>query len=131
MPSSPDDRLASPANPGAAGTATLLDTTLGPKADGTQVTLAQRCAKLHVKRVEVCVTVDQNATFFTDWLDPTSTTWRTYNGNGAGEPITASTPFQRSVKCVGLDTRIRIVTVTAPTLWEVMGRVSRDQALGQ
>lgn len=95
------------------------------------MTLGQRGGRLEIKRVDVCVTVDQPATFFTDWLDPSSTTWRTFNGGGAGEPIAANTQFQRSVKRLGWDLRIRIVTVNNPTVWEVMAVATSDPALSQ
>ena len=119
-----DIPLAGPPNPGAGATATVFDTTKGAMTKN-------RGKMMNVKRVDVCITVDQQATFFTDWLDPASTTWRTFNGGGAGEVIAANTQFQRSVKRLGWDLRIRIVTVNAPTVWEVMGVISRDAALSQ
>ena len=120
-------------NPGASATATVLDTTAvrNSAVPAVVVSLAQRCARLDIRRVDVCITIDQNATFFTDWIDPLSNTWRTWNGNGSGEPILANTPFQRSVKRVGLDFRIRIVTVNNPTLWEVMGCINPSADLSQ
>lgn len=131
MAQAPDVIITGIPNPGAAATAVVLDTTKLTSLLGVAATLGQRCARLDIRRVDVCITVDQPATFFTDWLDPTSTTWRAWNNNGSGEVIAANTPFQRSVKCLGADTRIRIVTVNNPTVWEVMGRINPSADLSQ
>lgn len=124
-----DVPIAPPANPGAAATAYVYQSTGTP--GGAPAPGKSRGKKMNDKRVDVCITVDQPATFFTDWLDPNSTTWRTFNGGGAGEPIAANTQFQRSVKRMGWDLRIRIVTVNNPGVWEVMAIVSRVVALSQ
>ncbi len=123
-----DTELKPPANPGASATATLWDSTADT---GTGVTLARRNAFNDVKRVLVSVFIDQAATFFVDHLVPGSTTWRTTNGSGSGEAITASTYFERDNLKMGPDMRLRIVTVTNPTTWEVSIRLIHDRALAQ
>jgi len=119
-----DFHMVPPPNPGAGATAILLDTTIK---NGT--TLKQRGQFPAVKRVVVAAFIDQAATLFVDWLAAGSTTWRPYDP--AGYAITASTFFQKDVLLLGDDTRIRIVTGTAPTVWEVSGRQSQNRGLGE
>lgn len=126
MSLSTDIPLKPPANPGAAATAILLDTTLSP--DGL-TTLSKRKSMMQLRRAIVGAFIDQNATLFVDWLAPGSVTWRPYDA--AGYAITANTFFQKDCLCLGDDTRIRIVTVTGPTLWEVSIRGCPDRGLGE
>lgn len=112
-----------PAVPIALATAYLLDTTWNPgTGTGTTGTLYARnqSAYKNVSRVQVGVYVDQALTFYVDWLDAISTTWRTVNGGGSGETVSASTYFFRDVARMGHDMRLRLVAGgTPPTTWEV------------
>ena len=125
-----DTHLKPPANPGAAATAILLDTT-AVAVGGVLTTMTQRAKRPADRRAICCAIMDQAATFFIDVMLPGSTTWRTVNGNGSGEPIAANTFFERDVLLISDDTRIRIVTVNAPTVWEVSVRLCGDRGLGQ
>lgn len=48
-----------------------------------------------------------------------SSTWRTVNGSGAGDAITASTFTAIDFRIIGYDNRIQVVTVTSPTTSEM------------
>lgn len=123
-----DTHLAPPANPGAGATAIVLDTTR-VSVGGVLTTLGQRKGFPSVRRASVVAFIDQNATLFVDWLASGSVTWRPYDA--AGYAITASVFFQKDCLFLGDDTRIRIVTVTGPGVWEVSCRLSPDRGLGQ
>lgn len=115
--------------PGAGATVVLFDTTAHP---GTGVTLYARKQMPQIKRATVTIEMDQAATFLTDNLASTSaSTFDTFNGGGAGEPIAANTFFERDVAFIGDDTRIRVVTVNAPSVWRVTVKLSTDRALAQ
>jgi hypothetical protein len=115
--------------PAGATNVVLFDTTANP---GTGVTFYRRRNHNRVRRGIVRVYTDQAATFFAQSVAFNSTNWRTYNGSGAGEAITANTFFERDVLFVGDDTRLTITTGTVPTVWEVSVRlVEGDRALGQ
>jgi hypothetical protein len=88
----------------------------------------RRKSRPESKRLIVCAFIDQNATLFVDWKAAGSATWRPYD---AGYAITASTFFQKDILFLGDDTRVRIVTVTGPGVWEISGRLTRDRGLGQ
>jgi len=115
--------------PAGSSTVTLFDTTASPdKGD----TLSRRRGYRHVRRAIVRVFTDQAATFLAQSLTNNSTTWRTYNGTGAGEAISANTIFERDVLFIGDDTLLAITTGTQPTVWEVSVRlVEGDRAVGQ
>lgn len=114
--------------PGGSATVVLFDTT----ADiGTGTTLTRRRAYPYIKRAIVRIYMDQAATFYHDSLTNGSTTWRTVNGSGSGESITASTLFERDCLFIGDDTRLRVVTGTGPSTWEVSVRLTTDRALAQ
>lgn len=114
--------------PGGSATVILWDSTNDP---GTGVTLSIRRGYPELKRGKLTVLVDQAATFKINGLARNSSTWRTLNGGGAGEPIAANTWFERSVLLPSDDHQIIIATGTAPTVWEVTLRLSPDQALDQ
>ena len=114
--------------PGAGATVVLFDTTANP---GTGVTLYARKQMPDIKRAVVTIETDQAATFFTAALATSSSTFDIYNGGGSGEPIAANTFFERDVRLLGDDTKIYVVTGTAPGVWRVTVKLSTDQALGQ
>lgn len=115
------------ATPAGSATVILLDTTWG----NTTTTLTVRRGLSRVRRAIVRVYMDQAATFYHDSLTVGSTTWRTINGSGSGSAITASTLFEMDCLFIGDDTRLRVVTGTVPTVWEVSVRLTDDRALGQ
>jgi len=117
-----------PANPGGSATAVLLDTSADP---ATGVTLSRRGGMSEIRRAIVALFVDQSCTFFVDQLAQNSSTFRTTNGGGSGESVSASTYFERDNLFMGDDTKLRVVTGTAPTTWEVTIRLSPDRALAQ
>ena len=114
--------------PAGSSTIVLWDSTKDP---GTGVTLSIRKQYPELKRAVVRVFMDQTATFKANDLVSISSTWRTINGGGAGEPITASTWFERDVLFTAEDHQLVIVTGTVPTVWEVSVRLSTNRALGQ
>lgn len=113
--------------PAGSATVILLDTT----ALRTGTTLTDRRSFSMIKRALARIMMDQNATFFHDSLNVGSTTWRTINGSGSGQTITANTLFELDCLFIGDDTRLRVLTATVPTLWEVSVRMSTDRALAQ
>lgn len=113
--------------PAGSATVILWDSTAG--ASGT--TLVRRHGWPSLRRVVVSIFTDQAATFFADCITPNSSTWRTFNNGGAGEAVAANVLFQRDVFLFGADHRIRVVTGTVPTVWEVSVRITEDRALGQ
>lgn len=114
--------------PAGATTVILWDSTADT---GTGTTLSKRRAYPLVKRALVRVFMDQGATFLAQDLAKISTTWRTYNNNGAGDAIAANTWFEKDVLFTGDDHRLAITTGTGPTVWEVSVRLIPDRALGQ
>ena len=121
-----DTVIAPPSNPGASATATLWDSTWD--VGGTKTSLTRRDAYRHIQRITVTVFADQVVTVFFDGVEPGSTTFRTINGGGLGEATTASAYFSRDFFKTGTDVRVRIVTTTGPTVWEVSCRLSEDRA---
>ncbi len=110
-------------------TVILWDSTADP-AFGT--TLARRRAFGGLRRAVVRIFADQIVTFRTKDLTVGSTTWRVYNGGGAGEATAVSTYFERDVLFPSDDHMIDVVVTTAPTVWEVSVRlVAEERALGQ
>lgn len=114
--------------PAGAATVILWDSTAD---HATGVTLSIRKGYPEIKRALVRVFMDQAATFFSDDLVLISSTWRTFNGGGAGEAIAANTWFERDVLLPAQDHRLRILTATVPTVWEVSVKLSPDRALAQ
>lgn len=128
-----DFTISPPAVPANNGTACLLNTTYGP---GTAPTAGgvgdYRGVPRKYKRAVVTVFVNQAMTFKHNVLASGSSTWRTENGAGAGETVTASTLFQRDVLLFGHDNEITLVAgAAAPSTWEVTIRLVDDRALGQ
>jgi hypothetical protein len=70
-------------------------------------------------RVRVTAYLSHAATFNVGWTAPGSANERIVNGGGAGEAISATTLFIRSVLLMPGKNRIYITTGTAPTTWEV------------
>lgn len=110
--------LAPPANPGAANSALIYDT--GAVTATDQETNGR-------KRVRTACYVDQAATFLVQWAAPGSSNLRTV----ASVAINANDYFQRDVLLQPGRTRITIVTVTGPSVWEVGVEVLSDPALAQ
>jgi hypothetical protein len=125
----PNTILSPPANPGGSATAIIWDSTADT---GTGTTLTRRRAFPTVKRIRITAFIDQAATFKVDGIAAGSSTWRTTNGGGSGESITASTYFERDVLMQGEDVKVYITTGTAPTTWEITARlIHESQTLGQ
>ena len=114
--------------PGASATVILWDST-ADTGKGTTLTLRRQFP--HLKRALVRIFVDQQCTFFHDNLVNGSTTWRTTNGSGSGETIAASTYFERDCLLMADDTRLKVTTGTAPSVWEVSVRLIPERPLGQ
>lgn len=114
--------------PAGSATVILWDSTEDP---GLGTTLARRRAYPNLARATVRIYMDQAATFFADDLAKISTTWRTYNGSGSGEAIAANTWFERDVYLMGDDHRLRVLTATVPTVWEVSVKLWTDKPLSQ
>jgi hypothetical protein len=111
--------IPAPANPGGSADATVYDT--GAVAAKTDV--RQR------HRIVVAAYVDQAATFKHKWAAPGSSNLRTMNGGGAGETITASTPFVRDVLLLPGRNQLIITTGTIPTVWEIGAELLTDSAM--
>lgn len=117
------DTFPAPApNPGLNGVAILYDTTKG--------SLLRRAQEPFVRRGTVCVFADQIVTVKIQVLLPGSSTWRTYNGGGAGEATVANVLFARDALAIGADFRVIVETTTAPTLWEAGFRLHNDRTPG-
>jgi outer membrane protein assembly factor BamB len=126
--------VAPPANPGDSGTAILFDSTyslLGTPVLNTQGPYRRACRSLKRAQVSIYIT-GQNATFIARTLASGSTSWRTYNGTGSGETVTASTFFERDVYLLGDDFQLYIANgATAPTVWEVSIKLRTEPGLAQ
>ncbi len=110
-------------------TVILWDSTADP---GKGTTLARRRAYPRLRRAVVRIYADQIVTLRAKDLVVGSTTWRVYNGGGAGEPTAVNTYFERDILFTSDDHMIDVVITTAPTVWEVSVRlVESDRALGQ
>lgn len=108
--------LTQPANPGAAATATIYETT---------------SATTQPKRVRVACYIDAAATFYCKWKPRSGATWRTFNGTGSGESIAATTFFERDVLLMPGLNQITIVTGAGPTVWEVDAELLYSSPLAQ
>ncbi|HVZ89625.1 MAG TPA: hypothetical protein VHG72_21870 [Polyangia bacterium] len=118
-----DTFLKPPANPGANATAVLYDSTLNETGSGISP------GNKSDRRAAIAAFLDQNATLKISFKTNGSTNWRPYNGTaGAGDTITANTPFTQDYLLYGDDIKIEIDTVTAPTVWEVSCRLSPGRA---
>jgi hypothetical protein len=126
--------IAPPANPGNSGTAILFDSTY--MLLGTPVLATPgpyRGMARWAKRATVTINVTaQNVTFFARTLASGSSSWRTYNGSGSGETVTAGTFFERDVLLIGDDVQLYIANgATAPTIWEVGIKLRSEPGLAQ
>lgn len=124
--------IAPPANPGASANVPLWNTTYGLV--GTPVyNVVGPYRRLfgHPKRALVTILADQIVTLFAQTLASGSTTWRTFNGGGAGEATTANVLFERDIYLMGDDVQLYIATTTAPTVWEVSIKLRADAAIAQ
>lgn len=113
--------LVAPANPGASGTATVYDSGVG------QANSVDKSAR-EMQRCTVA--------FFTNVADAVlRVQWQAPGGTlrlvQADTTISASTFFQRDIRLQPGRTVISIVTVTAPTTWEIASELSPDRALAQ
>lgn len=115
--------------PGASNSSVILwDSTADP---GKGTALARRRAFPNVSRATVRIYADQVVTLFAEDLVVGSTTWRVYNNGGAGDATTINTWFEKNILFIGDDHRIRVATVTAPTVWEVSVKLWTDPGLAQ
>jgi hypothetical protein len=124
--------IAPPANPGASANTPIWNSTYGLL--GTPVyNVVGPYRRLfgHFKRALVTIYADQIVTLFAQTLAAGGTTWRTFNGGGAGEATTANVLFERDVYLMGDDVQLYIATTTAPTVWEVSLKMRADAALAQ
>jgi len=111
-----DDVITTVANPGASGTVYLYDESQG--GNGADTTARD------VRRVGVNIYADQVVTVFHELLLPGSAapgTWRAVNG--AGDATTINTLLDKDYVMKAGKNRIRIVSTTAPTVWECGGRL--------
>lgn len=110
--------LTPPPNPGAAATATLLDT--GRVELGNPTSSPSRGKNTEAQRVRLVIFADQVVTFHHRWRPPEEIdgTLRQLNGAG-GEATTVSTAFIRDVVLQPGRNVLQVVTTTAPTVWEV------------
>lgn len=127
-----------PANPGASSQAVLLDSTFGLLSTPTfasTVSGSLRRAFFAYKRAIITAYIDQAATFYCQAAPngavTGTTTWRTWNGGGSGEAITASTYFQRDVLLQADEQRVYIATATAPGTWEVSITLVDERTIAQ
>ena len=107
--------------PGGATTVVLFDSMRGvnfPVPANVQNGYATR----DMRRVRLVVYTDQNATFLIDWSAPGGAQVRTLNGTAtppAGEPIVAGVPFEKDVLILPGRILIKVVTGSAPSIFEV------------
>lgn len=121
-----------PPNPGATATAILWDSTymlLGTPILNTPG--PYRRMPTGWKRATVTVFADQIVTVSARTLMAGSTTWRTYNGTGAGEATAVNTLWERDILLIGDDQQIIITTTTIPGVWEVSIKMRDDAGLAQ
>lgn len=84
-----------------------------------------------LERVGIQCRFNQAVTVLYQTLAAGSTTWRTQNGSGSGDAVTANADFWFDYLVKGPDVRIVVVTGgTGPTTREVSIRVSNDRAPG-
>lgn len=124
--------IAPPANPGASANTPLWNSTYGLL--GTPVyNVVGPYRRLfgHAKRALVTIFADQIVTLFAQTLASGSTTWRTFNGSGAGQATTANVLSEWDIYLMGDDVQLYIATTTAPTVWEVSLKLRADAALAQ
>ena len=110
--------LKAPANPGASADAIVYDSTDGLKNFGQ---------KENDKGVKFNFKADQNVTVFYEDLAADGATWVPMNNGGSGDVIAANTPTLVTVEFLGKDSRVRLRTGTAPTVWHVSGRALQEQ----
>lgn len=107
--------VAAPAVPADLGTAVLWDST----SNNLGTTSTTPNGALLYKRFKVAVFVNQAMTFNVQWRKAYDGTWRTINGGGSGETVSASTFFYRDEAVIGPNMRATLVAgATAPTTWE-------------
>ena len=108
-----DDVITTVANPGLNGTVYLYDESqAGNGADTTA---------RDVRRVGVNIYADQVVTVFHELLLPGGTTFHVLNGSGDASSI--NTMMDKDYVMKAGKNRIRIVSTTAPTVWECGGRL--------
>ena len=108
-----DDVITTVANPGLNGTVYLYDESQA--GNGADVSARD------IRRVGVNIYADQVVTVFHEVELPGGTTFRPVNG--AGDATTANTLLDKDYVMKAGKNRIRIVSTTAPTVWECGGRL--------
>ena len=128
-PMEADVKIPNPANPGLNGDAILFDDGAGQSQLGPGIpATAGLVPSTNEKRIVVNVFANQIVTVFHEIQLIPGGTWRVVNNAGAGDATTASTLFDSDYYFRSGRNRIRIHTTTAPTTWEVGGRLICDRS---
>jgi hypothetical protein len=86
-----------------------------------------------LQRIVVHYRGDQATTVFQQTLAPLpSTTWRTLNGSGSGDSVTANTDYAKDFLVLGPDVRVDILTGGTPPTGggELAIEICNDRTLG-
>lgn len=111
-----EDMIITVANPGASADAMLYD----ESGNG------QDTPNRSERRIIVNVYANQIVTVFHELQLVAGGTWRA--ANGAGDATTSNTLFDKDYVLKAGKNRIRIAVTTAPTTWEVKGRLCTERA---
>lgn len=115
--------LTPPANPGASSVGLIFDTSLATTENASDIATGR--ARREYKRCRVVVFVDQaDAVFRVRWAENATGTLRTFSST----TIAINTAKDFDVLLQPGRTVIDIVTVTAPTVWQVAADLVRDQS---
>jgi hypothetical protein len=119
------------ANPGASDTAIVYDdiSTIERTAGITSIGYDKIGGK--GKRVTLVLFVNQDVTVYHKWAAYGSTNLRTFNGDGSGEAVSASTLTELDFLMLPGRNQISIATGTAPTTWEVCAEIIDERGIGQ
>jgi hypothetical protein len=110
-----DTLLPEPANPGANQTIPLWDSSTRTNKSPTRTE----------RKIMVTVFANQIVTVL---FSVKSENGSFRAANGAGDATTASTLFQKEYLLTGYDQKVELVTTTAPTVWEVSGKLTERRA---
>lgn len=112
-----------PANPGAAGTATLFDQGVLKRDSSGTMAVQKRM------RISLALFANEVVTVFHKWGARGSSNLRAANGAG-GEATTANVLFTKDILLLPGRNQITIVTTTAPTTWELDAEMTEDRSPG-
>ncbi len=110
-----DDTIVTTANPGASADAILYS-------ESADVSVRSE------RRAIVNIYANQVVTVFHEIQLVAAGTWRVVNNSGSGDATTANTLFDKDYVFKAGRNRIRIAVTTAPTTWEVSGRLCTERA---